>query len=146
MFLSRCSPASSNAACVFSFELAPGIFRQHHLTWAGDPFETRSDVDSVAINVFVLVNDVADMDTDAESDGVVSERLLNRDRAINRVDHAVEFHQPAVAHAFDHVAPMGGDQRLEGFLPQSPQGRQRTRLVLLHHAGIPDDIGSKNRR
>ena len=51
------------------------------------------------------------------------------DRAFDRIDHARELDQRAVAHELDHPAVVLGDQRLDELLAQRLQARVRARLV-----------------
>ena len=88
------------------------------------------------------MNDIADMDPHAQLEGmVIGEVSLRLDGALDGIDHARKFHQPAITHALDHVAPMGGDDGLERFLAQLAKRRQRAGLVLFHQAGIAGHVG-----
>ena len=87
----------------------------------GDAFEPRGDVDAVAHQVAVrLFDDVAEMNADAKLDAALGRdpgialdhRVLHLDRAANRIDHAAEFDDAAVAAALDHPAMMHGNRRV----------------------------------
>ena len=72
----------------------------------GEPLETRGDVDPIAVDVALLDDHVADVDADAERDAPVlgqlrlalGDALLDRGGALDRIDHARELDQRAVAH------------------------------------------------
>ena len=66
---------------------------------------------------------------------------LDRGRALDRVDHAGEFDQQAVAGQLDHPAPMFGDPRLDDLCPAPIERGQRADLV-----GSPSGGCSRPRR
>src|SRR4051794_37107371 len=70
----------------------------------GEAFEPSGNVNAVAENVTVLDHDIADIDADPKPhDGIRLARVglvhcvLNRDRAVNRVEDADKLSQNAVA-------------------------------------------------
>ena len=82
------------------------------------PSKPRGDVDAVAHQVAVaLLDDVADMNADAEFDASVlrhagvalDEAVLHFDRAADCVDDAAELDDAAVAGALDDPTVMRGD-------------------------------------
>jgi hypothetical protein len=50
-------------------------------------------------------------------------RVLHFDRAADRIDHAAELYDCAVAHALDHPAPVHGDGRIDEIAAQRSQPR-----------------------
>jgi len=84
-------------------------------------FEARRDIDSVAENVAVLDNDVAEVDADAEPDApLVADHRLTLDHpalhfggATDRIDHAWKFREEPVAGVLDNAAVVLLDLRLD---------------------------------
>jgi hypothetical protein len=72
----------------------------------GDALQARRDVDGVAIEIVAFHDDVADVDADAKRDALLLRQfgvalgyaLLNRGGAFDRVHHASELDQGAIAH------------------------------------------------
>ena len=108
----------------------------------GERFQTRGDVDAIAVNIVALDDDVAQIDADAENDprlvqGFVGQRTvgaLHRQGTIHRIDHAAELDDGAVADQLYDAAVMGGDGGIEDYLPVMLERGQRTRLVGPHQA------------
>jgi hypothetical protein len=73
----------------------------------GQRLQPGSDVHAIAKDVAILHHDIADVDSDAKLQPVLlrerlvggGKRVLNRNRAIERVDNAGEFRQLALAFA-----------------------------------------------
>src|SRR5712691_12368082 len=97
-------------------ELVPHLFvnraRDADATGVGEALESRGDVDPVAINLLALDHHVAEIDTDAEFHPVLRRHArvlgfevgLDRDPAIDRVNHASKFSQHAVTSRVDETA------------------------------------------
>ncbi len=72
-------------------------------------------------NVLLVVDDVAEVDADAELDALVlwhagvalSHAALDFDGAAHRVHHACELHQHTVAGGLDDLAPMFPNFRID---------------------------------
>ena len=118
------------------------------------PFEARGDVDAVAHQVAVaLLDDVADMNADAEFDAPVlrhagvalDQAVLHFDRAADRVDDAAELDDAAVAGALDSTAVMSGDSRVDEIAPQTAKARERSVLVGAGKPAVADDVGHQDR-
>ena len=69
---------------------------------------------------------------------------LDRDGACDRIDHAAELAQRAVAHELDDAAMVLGDQRLDQLLAVRLETLERSRLVALDQARIADHVGREN--
>ena len=114
----------------------------------GQGLEPRGDVDPVAEDVAALVDDVADVDADAEADalGLGDVRLplghaaLDRDRAGDRVDDAGELAEDAVAHQLDDAPAVLGDERLDELLAVGLEAVEGALLVALHQARVADHV------
>ena len=82
----------------------------------GQAFQPCGDVDAVPVDVVALDDDVAGVDADAEADLLVlgdarlplGHAALDGDGAGDRVDHAAEFAEHAIAHQLDDAAPVFG--------------------------------------
>jgi hypothetical protein len=80
------------------FHLAIGVLRQTDRARLGDALEASRDIDAVAHQIAVgLLDDVAEMDADAEFDSP-----LGRQARV-AFDHAV-LHFDGAAHSVDHAA------------------------------------------
>ena len=85
----------------------------------GQAFETRGNVHAIAEQVVLLGDHVAEVDPDAEIDALVrrdagvalGHGALDRQRAVEGIDHARELGQQAVAHQLDDAPPVRGDGR-----------------------------------
>ncbi len=86
-----------------------------------DFLQTGGYIYAIGIDILVLVHDVTDMDTDPQfNDLVTFQALLDVQRTTNRVNRRGEFHQPAVPHALDNLATVGGHHRFKQFTAQLP--------------------------
>lgn len=85
----------------------------------GDALQPRRDVDPVAVDARVVVDDVPQVDADAEQhaaglgDVGVARRhhRLDLDRALGGADHAREFGEDPVAGGVDDATAVTADQR-----------------------------------
>ena len=69
---------------------------------------------------------------------------LGGDGAGDRIDHAAELAERAVAHELDDAAMVLRDQRLDEALAVVLEALERSRLVALDQARIADHIGREN--
>jgi len=101
-----------------------------------------------------LLDDVADMDADAEVDPTVlrhagnalNEAVLNLDRAADRVDHAAKLDNAPIARAFDDTTMMSRNSRIDQIAAEPPQARKGPILVGAGEPAITDDIRNQDRR
>ena len=153
MFLTCCSPISSNGDGELVAHLIP-----HHPADADaarfrQGFKARRDVDAVAEDVVLVDNDVAEIDADAEiyaplgwHAGVARGHLaLHLDRASNRIDHARKLAEQTVARRVDNAAAMLLDLGVGYLSPQRLQRSERAFLIRPHQARVARDIGRQNR-
>ena len=107
-------------------------------------------VDSVAVDVVTIDDDVAEVDTDPEHDtcrrGFALHGALDIESAPDRVNDTAELHQRTVADQLDDAPLVSGDSGIEDLFPVPLQSRQRASLVATHHAGIADNISRENCR
>ena len=80
-------------------------------------------------------------------DGVaLDEAVLHLDGAADRVDHAAEFDEAAVAGALDNAAMVHGDGRIDEVAAQRPQSHERALLVCTGEPAVADDVRDQDRR
>ncbi len=136
-------------------DLPIGVFGKTDRPRLRNTLEPRGDIDPVAHEVAVaLLDDVAEMDADAELDaplgrhaGVsLDQSVLHLDRAADRVDHAAELDNRAVAGAFDDAAVMSGDGGVDQVAAQAPEPRERPVFVGAGETAISDDISNQDSR
>lgn len=116
--------------------------------------EPCRNVDAIAVAVFVLDDDVTEIDANAHVNLLArrhttipfGHNALKADRALHRIDDAAEFGQQAIAHQLENAAVMLGNLRLEQLLPMSAKALKRPRLVLLHEPAVAHDVGGQNGR
>ena len=111
------------------------------------------NVDAVAHQVAVaLLDDVAQMDADAELDALVrrdlgvalDHRLLHFDGAAHRIDDAAELDNAAVAGALDDPAVMHGDGRVDQVAAKGSESSEDAILVGAGKPGVADDVGHQD--
>ena len=111
-------------------------------TGLGEGFQSRGDVDTIAVDVVVFNDDIAEIDADSEHDGRLARGCirqrgagaLHRKRAIYSIDHAAELDDGAIADQLHDAAVVGGDGWVEDGLSVPLQSSQRARLVDSHQA------------
>src|ERR1700736_4452283 len=109
-------------------------------TGLGEGFQSRGDVDAIAINVLAFDNDIAKIDTDSQHDDRLRRALirrrgagaLHRKRTIYSIDHAAELDDGAIADQLHDAAVVGGDRWVEDGLSVPLQSSQRARLIGRH--------------
>jgi hypothetical protein len=127
--------------------------RRTDSTRRGLGLEPGGNVHAVAVDIPALDDHVAQVDADAKAQGFALGRRLGvllhaglpRERAGDRVDHARELQQQAVAHQLDHAPAVLRDQGLEEIAAQAREARERACLVPAHEAGIADHVGDQYR-
>src|SRR5262249_54209297 len=120
--------------------------------WLGDVLQTRGHVHPIAVDVAVLHDHVAEIDSDAEFDpplagdiGVaINHAVLHFDRAAHRLDRAGELDQYAIARRL-HDAPLVlGDLGVDQLAPMRPEPLQRALFVDADQTRVTRDIGGEN--
>ena len=99
--------------------------READASRVGDPFQPRGDVDTVAKNVVVLNDNVANIDADTQLDALVlrlssvalGHSVLNFDGAARGIDGAGELDQGSIACPLDDAATVLGDLWVQKFAP-----------------------------
>jgi hypothetical protein len=158
MFLTCCSPRSTKARSRRSRTCSCAAALRQILARLGQCFEPGCDVDSIAKDVAILDDDVADIDALAKFDAALSRRggiagdhlPLHLDRAAHRVDDAGELDEETVAGSFDPRAMTRGcGPGARRFWDRRPRGGARAapRACPLRprpSARIAGDIGREN--
>ncbi|MEZ5865581.1 MAG: hypothetical protein R3D25_16485 [Geminicoccaceae bacterium] len=128
--------------------------RDQNAAGCGQRFQACGDVHAVAVDVVVVVDDVAEIDADAEPEALALGQMalarlevaLDGDGAIHGTDDARELDQRAVAHQLDDVAAMRLHGRLDHGGAQRPEAGMRAPLVGRHQPTVADHVGGENRR
>lgn len=114
--------------------------------------QARRDIDTIAVKVILLDEDIAQIDADPQPDlacpdGIASAlgTSLQVDRALDGFNHASELDQEAVPHGLEDATLVLCCRRLNQVVPAPIQGRQRSGLIRFHEPGIVDDIGRQDR-
>ena len=117
----------------------------------GDAFEARRDIHAVAEDVVALDDDVAEIDADAELDAPVLRHIgvalahaaLDLGGAGDRVHHARELHQHAVAGELDDAPLVLGDLGVDQLVAMRLERGKRAGLVSAHEAAVADHVGGQ---
>ena len=133
--------------------LVVDIARNHNAAGFGKRLQPGGHVDAVAINIVVVADDVADIDSDTELDAALSwyvgvtfgHTALDVDGAAHSIDNADEFHQHAVAGGFDDPAPVLGDLGVDEFLAMGLELAKRAFLVGAHQLAIAGYVAREDR-
>src|SRR5205085_9741126 len=115
------------------------------------PLEPSGYVDPISKDVIILDHHVADIDADPKAHPAIFrlvligslESRLNLDRAANRVEHAGEFGEDAIAGGVRNPAPMLRDE----FVNHGAAGGQRGHcrfFVAVHQPAVALDIGGED--
>jgi hypothetical protein len=117
----------------------------------GQLLQARRDIDPVTVEIVLLDHHIAEVDPDSERDPPIvgnadvaaDHRLLDVNGAGERVDHARELRQHAVAHQLDHAPAIGRHPGVDQLAAERLEGAERARLIGLHQPRVADYIGSQ---
>jgi hypothetical protein len=117
-------------------------------------FEAGGDIDTVAVDVVLVDNDVAEIDPDAEPDAAVLGHAgfaiyhcpLQLGGTADRVHDAREFRQHAIAGILDDAPGMLADLRVDEFAAMRLEPLVGALLVHAHQARVACHISGENRR
>jgi hypothetical protein len=115
---------------------------------------SRAAMFTVAENVLLVVDDVAEIDANAKLDSLVlrhagiafAHAALHLDRAAHRIHHARELHQRAVPGGLDDLAAMLLDLGVDQRPPVGLELGKRTRLVRAHEPAVASHVSGQDRR
>jgi hypothetical protein len=118
----------------------------------GQAFQPSRNVHPIPIDLLLVNDDVAKIDTDAELHppgwcqiGIFRFKSgLNSYSTLDRVHHAVELGQYAVAGGVDETAVVLLDE-LTDDPPIRGQGAKRRLLIVSHKAAVAVDVGAQDR-
>jgi hypothetical protein len=119
----------------------------------GERLQARCDIDSVAEDVAVFGDHVAEVDADPEPDAplvgdhglTVDHPALHFGGAAHRVNDAPEFREQAVAGILDDAAPVLRDLWIDQLTEMRLQALVRAFLIRPHQARIARHIGGEDR-
>src|SRR6185503_16783650 len=117
----------------------------------GDTFQPSRHVDAVAVDASLVVDDITDVDADAElhtvfwvNSGIALYHLgLDRDRTFDCVHHAREFGKNAVASRVDDATTELSDHRQDDCL-MPLEIMHRAHLVRAHQRAVTGNVRSKD--
>ena len=126
--------------------------RQHDRTRLGQRLQARRDIHGVAEHVVVGVDDVAEMQADAEGllpvgrlAGIaLGHAPLQLDRRAHRLDGAAELGHHAVAHRLDDAAVEAVDHRRHQLGEMRAEIGERLLLVGTHQAAVARHVGEQD--
>jgi len=115
-----------------------------------EAFQARGHRDAVAVDGPVIAGHIADIESHPKLDlpiwrrldGTRRHRVLDSNRALHRVDDAVELEEKPVAHAADGPPPVIGYFWIDDLAPHRIQCGKRALFIASHEAGIADHIGA----
>ena len=154
MFLSLCSPQSTKVTSILPCDVLLHTARDADATRLGERLQPGRHVDAVPENVWLLDDDVADIDADSEFDALfgrhrdiaLSHAALDFDGAAHGFDDAGKLGQQPVAGCLDDASAMLVDRRVDEDAQMLIQPRQRAFLVGAHKAAVTGDISREDRR
>src|SRR6202011_6249281 len=119
----------------------------------GQSFESRCDIDTIAIDVAAVLDDVAEIDPDTELDALLlrhpdvafSHLLLNLDGATHRIDNAGELDQQPVASRLNNAAAVLLDLWVGKLASQLLQRSESAFFVRSHQTRISSELGRQDR-
>jgi hypothetical protein len=131
-----------------ALDLIVYVAREQDPARLGQRLEPGGDIDPVAENVAAFVDNIADVDTDAETDALgfrhitlaLGHAVLDRDRAGDRVDGAGKLAEDAVAHELDDATTVLGDERLDKLLAVGLEAGEGALLVAPHQARVAHHV------
>ena len=118
----------------------------------GEVLQTRGHVHPIAVDIPVLHDHVAEIDSDAEFDPLLAGNIgvaidhpvLDLDRAAHRFDRAGELDQHAVARRLHDAALVLGDLGVDQLASMRPEPLQRALFVDADQTRVTRDIGGEN--
>ena len=119
----------------------------------GKRLQPRCYVHAIAQDVVALDDHLIEIDAHAELDAPVeghvaialAHALLDRDRALDRPDHAREFDQGAIAAGAHEPAAMPADLRIHELPTVGLERSKGGRLILPHQATVAHDVQCEDR-
>jgi hypothetical protein len=126
--------------------------RDADATRLSNGLDPRRDIDTVAQEVAVLDDDVAEIDADAKPHALLrgkmivagAQRRLNLGGAANRVYRAWKLGKNRIACGVEYPTSMHLEHLVEDFA-MAAQDLDRALLVFSHHLAVADDIGHEDR-
>src|SRR5258708_32044552 len=110
------------------------------------------DIDAVSVNVALIDEDVARIDSDPQLHSIRLIRLTRSKSALDiegatyRIHPAHKPDQQSVAHPAHQTPAILFNRRVNQFTPMARNARMRLVLTTAHHAAVVDDIGKHHCR
>ena len=132
--------------------MIPDITRDAYPAWFGKFFQSRRDVDAVAVNLLIPDDNIAGIYADAELDPTVgrdacialSQFALDIEAASYRVHGALELDEKAVAGGADQPAAVPDDFGFDQIFYIPGKAEVCALFIDPHQPGIADDIGDQD--
>src|SRR5262245_49273621 len=133
-------------------DLLIGTVRKADRARLGQRLDPGSDIDSIAVNVAFVGDNVADVDADTKGDLPVfgnvdvalGHRALDFHGATHGIDRACKFDQCPVARGLDDTAAMFGDFGIDKFAPARLERSKSAFFVDAHQPAVAGDIGCED--
>jgi hypothetical protein len=122
-----------------------------HAARVGERLQPGGDVDAVAVDSGVVVDDIAEVDADAKAHasmlghGLIARghHGLDLDRAFGGTDDAGEFGEDAITRGVDDPASVPGDQGQDHALMRLEVAHGGG-LVFVHEPAVAGDVGGQD--
>jgi len=137
-----------------AFDVPVDVAGHVHAPALGNLLQAGGDVDTVAVDIAAVDDDVYDVDADP-----VGHPAIFRDRCVARgvrpldvarepdgVDDAAELHEHAVGQQLDHATAILCRLRVEQLAQLRLDAGVSTGLVDRHQAAVADDVGDEDGR
>jgi hypothetical protein len=112
----------------------------------GEGLDPRRDVDAVTVDALLVVDDITGVDADPDGNEVLLRQFeLDLDGRLNRFDGAREDAEAAVSIVLENPPVVVRHRARQDVAMPIPLGAGR-RLVLLHEARVPHEVGEHDRR
>ena len=114
-------------------------------------FQARGNVDGIAIDIAVLMDDVSLVHADAMANAALLGKALiafgrfslNSDSCTNRIDDARKLRQKAIAEILDHPPLVVGDGGLDHLLLKGSERNEGAFLIHADEPAIANDVGGQ---
>src|ERR1017187_2454016 len=135
-----------------AFYLFVGLFGKAARAGAGHRVNAIDNVDSIAIDIALVGDDVTNVDADAKLDPAsfvnssvtLSHDTLDFDCTTGCVDRARKFDQSTVTRGLDDTAAMFRDLGIHQFAAADLERSESTFLVNAHEAAVAGNIGRED--
>ena len=153
MFFNCCGPRGTTDRSSLPSTVIQNGTRDADAPWVSQSFNSCCDIHTVAINIFTIHDDIADIDANAKANTALfgafllrhCKRVLYVDRKTDRIDDTGELDQASVAHQLNSPTSVSFDPWIDFGTSECFQRRQGATLVLAHEFGVAHDVSRKDR-